>query len=132
MRNDRDPVRSRRNAILVATMLAATVGMGVATAAEFSLVKAGMVVALALLLAARATTGITLLTPDPSLDDELTRANRAKAARAGLWTALVFLAAVALFGPRLGDPAHVIALAVLVLAAAAAGIRFALLEARLD
>ena len=43
---------------------------------------------LVLVLAARSTSAFTLVRKDPTLDDELARANRANAARWGFWAML--------------------------------------------
>jgi hypothetical protein len=86
--------------------------------------------ALALLLSIRATTSFSLLGRNPVLDDELTRANRASAARAGYW-AMIIGNAAALVGSML-TPISLVAVAPLLIAmgAAAAALRFAVLERR--
>ena len=87
---------------------------------------------LALVIAIRSTTSFSFLKRDPTLDDELTRANRASAARVGFWA--LMLGVLAAFAGAFYTPLPLLAIAPLLLAlgAGAASIRFAMLEARGD
>ena len=91
-------------------------------------VRVGAIVLLALVLSLRSTTGVTLRRRDPALDDELTRANRASAAVWGYWAffaAITGAFAISFFWVL--ESAEILLL-LLVIGAAAAGIRFVALE----
>jgi hypothetical protein len=88
---------------------------------------------LALVLGLRSTTAFSLLGRNAVLDDELTRANRATAARTGFWVLL--LAAMACFAAivfGLEMSAAEALLAVIAAGAIAAAIRFSMVERRGD
>jgi len=125
---------------LAATAVLLVTGSGVVTAMSehigalrsVDIVKIGALLVLALLLALRATTSFRLTKRNPALDDELTRANRASAARAGFW-AMMIGSAVALIGGLMTEiQVAEVAPLLLAMGAAGAGIRFAVLEARGD
>lgn len=136
----RDPADRRRRVIVAATAILIVVGAGVVTAASehathlrnVDIVKIGAVTFLALVLGLRSTTSFRLTKRNPVLDDELTRANRASAARSGYWAMMIGTAAALI--ANLFTPLQVGEIAPLLLAmgAAGAGIRFAVLEARGD
>ena len=129
-----DPVARRRRAVLLATLIILLVGVGVASdlSETISIVKPGMVLLLALVLAARVTTNLRMRRRDPALDDELTRANRAKAALAGFWTVMSVAGGILVSSYFLELRVVQVLLLLLIAGAAVAGIRFVLLEARLD
>jgi hypothetical protein len=91
-------------------------------------VRVGAIMVLALVVSLRSTTAFSLRPRNPALDDELTRANRARAAAWGFWAFFVALMgafAASFFWPiRLGETL----LVVLVFGAAAAAMRFVALE----
>jgi|CXWL01.1.fsa_nt_gi hypothetical protein len=134
MSRDRDPVAARRTAVLISALVVLLLGVAL-TAAEPvppSAVKTGMILVLALLLAARATTSVRFGRRNRALDDELTRANRAKAALAGFVATLSAAAGVLAATFFVPLQAYQVALVLLVAGSAAAGVRFVFLEARLD
>jgi hypothetical protein len=140
MAQTRDPAERRRRAILAAVAIMVMVGAGVMTAlAEHAgalrsvdIVKVGMLIVLALVLGLRSTTSFTLTTRNPVLDDELTRANRASAARAGYWALMLGAALAFVCGVLTDIKVTEVAPLLLAMGAAGAGIRFAILEARGD
>lgn len=87
---------------------------------------------LALVLALRSTTSFSFLGRNPVLDDELTRANRASAARVGFWA--LMLGVIAAYVAAAFEPLNVREVAPLLVAlgASAATLRFAILEGRGD
>lgn len=134
----RDLGGRRRRAILASLVILLVIGAGVITAASehegqlrsVDLVTIGALIVLTLILGLRATTNFTLVKRNPALDDELTRANRARAARAGYW-ALMIASALAFIGGVLTNTSlSEAAPLLLAVGAAGAGIRFVMLEAR--
>lgn len=129
---DADPVRRRRDAVLVATVVILLLGYSlIAAPAAAGSVKTGMIVLLAAILALRATTRFRLVSRRPMLDDELTRENRARAAQAGFLAALAWAAGAEAASFAAQITGHQVALGTMVVGAAVAGARFSLLEARL-
>lgn len=131
--------RGRRRAILAgaiflvlvalqAVSVAAPVEAGAARAVDIVRVAAFCV--LALVLALRSTTAFSFMARTPGLDDELSRENRASAARAG-YLATVAGSAAALM-VSLFAPVSALEILPLVLMAGVfvAAVRFALLEGR--
>lgn len=90
---------------------------------------AGFVV-LALVLAIRSTTAFSFAGRNAVLDDELTRANRASAARLGFWA--MFLAALAVLAASFFETVTPMQIVPVVIGAGAvtAALRFAVLEGR--
>ena len=135
-----DPSERRRRAVLGATMilvlLAATIVSAVIEMDEggarrtVSFVRIGMFMVLAIVLSLRTTTAFRFTARNPALDDELTRANRADAARFGFWA--MILAALALFAAGFFEPLSILIAVPIMLAigAAAAGLRFVYMEGR--
>lgn len=127
-----DLVRRRRDAVLLATLVILLLGSSlVASPSAAGPAKTGIVVLLAAVLALRATTRTRLGARRPTLDDELTRENRARAAQAGFLVAFVWAAGAEAASFAIQITGHQVALGAMVLGAAAAGARFSLLEARL-
>lgn len=134
------PERRRRTLLAAASILIVIVG-GVVTssavietghARAVDLVRTAGFIVLALVIALRSTTAFSLLKRDPTLDDELTRANRASASRAGFWA--MMMGAWLALGAALYVPLTLLEVAPLLIAMGAAGaaIRFSVLEARGD
>lgn len=129
----------RRRGVLVGAAVLLTVIAGAMTAIASTepnawravdIARVAALVLLTLVLSIRATTAFSLVGRNPALDDELTRANRASAARVGYWAML--LAALACLGASFfeavsGTEAAVV---VLVAGAASAALRFVVLEGR--
>jgi hypothetical protein len=135
----RDPSERRRRSLVVAMMVLLAVGGGALDRAIFEhaghwrlvdYVTVGALMLLALIIAVRSTTNFTLRARNPALDDELTRANRADAARWGYWVLMLALLGLFLANFRWRLGLADIAPMVLVAGAAAAGMRFAYLERR--
>jgi hypothetical protein len=85
-------------------------------------------VLLTLVLSIRATTAFSLIGRNPALDDELTRANRASAARVGYWAMIGLVCLVTSFiEPVTGTAVTVI---ILIAGAVSAALRFVALEGR--
>jgi hypothetical protein len=132
----RDPSERRRRALMGAVLILVMAGFAAVDAlapraGEWRVIdglRVGAILLLALIVAVRATTSFSLVARTPALDDELTRANRASAAGWGFWALLVAL--VAAFAASFFLHLHVVdvAPAVLVIGAAAAGLRFVHLE----
>jgi hypothetical protein len=100
------------------------------TLRDVDLVRTAGFVGLALVLAVRSTTAFSFAGRNAVLDDELTRANRASAARIGFWA--MFLAAVAMLVASFFEtvtPMQIIPV-VIGAGAVAAALRFAVLEGR--
>lgn len=93
-------------------------------------VRLAAIAFLAIILALRSTTAFSLVGRNTALDDELTRANRASAARFGFWALL--LAVLASIAASLVEPFSFAAIGPLLLAfgAVVAALRFAVLEGR--
>ncbi len=134
MPKSRDPVASRRRGLLLATLVLLLIGGSIVAAVSesVSVVNVGALAVLAALLGARTTTSFRIGGRDPALDDELTRANRAKAALAGFGAAMAAAIGALIASYFTSLQSTQAALLVLVAGAAAAGLRFGLLEARLD
>ncbi|PZO48332.1 MAG: hypothetical protein DCF16_16465 [Alphaproteobacteria bacterium] len=119
--------------VVAAGLLAADVLYGRDGAWRFvDFVRVGAILFLALVLALRSTTAFSLWRRNRTLDDELTRANRAAAARWGFWALMLALlvAFIASFAValRISDVVPLIFFA----GAAAAGLRFVTLERRAE
>lgn len=96
------------------------------------LVRIGTVLLLVLVLALRSTTGFRVRREGPELHDELTRANRATAARWGFWSLLTGLAAclvASLFWPL---PLTEVVSILLLVGVVTATVTFTALEGRGD
>lgn len=132
--------RMRRRAMVASLAILLITVSGVFTAfseppAEWRAVdvaRVGAFLLLALVLSSRATTSFSLVGRNSVLDDELTRANRLLASRAGFW-AMIF-GVIASFVGAMFTPLTVAQVAPLVLAVGvvAAVFRFALLERQGD
>jgi hypothetical protein len=118
--------------IIIGGFITSTAAIHTGHPRAVDLVRTGGFVLWSLVIALRATTAFTFLKRDPTLDDELTRANRASAARAGFWAMMIGVW-LALAGALYTD-LTVLAVAPLLVAMGAAGaaLRFSLLEARGD
>jgi hypothetical protein len=94
------------------------------------IVRTSAFLLLAVIVALRSTTAFSLIGRNPVLDDELTRANRASAARVGFWAFL--LTAIACFGASLFEAVSATQIIPLLIGvgAMAAALRFAVLEGR--
>ncbi|HVY85312.1 MAG TPA: hypothetical protein VG943_09275 [Caulobacterales bacterium] len=134
----RDPGERRRRVITAAAiMLMLMAGAAVTAASTHSgpprpvdLVRDSGLLLLALVIALRATTSFTLLKRNAELDDELSRATRAGAARAGYWALLIAIMAAFVASLFIELPLPQIAPLLLAVGAAGAGLRFAVLESR--
>lgn len=87
-------------------------------------------VLLTLVLSIRATTAFSLIGRNPALDDELTRANRASAARVGYWAMIgagLVCLVTSFIEPVTGTAVTVI---ILIAGAVSAALRFVALEGR--
>ena len=132
----RDPSERRRRALIAAVLLMIMAGTAAVDALSehadglrlIDGVRLAAVLLLSLVVAIRATTNFSLRRREPALDDELTRANRASAAAWGFWA--LMLASLALAVARVLWPVGLVDLApgVIVIGAAAAGLRFVFLE----
>ena len=129
----------RRRGLMGTTMILAMAALAAAdtlydNASTWRLVdfvRVGAILVIALILSLRSTSAFSLVARDRKLDDELTRANRADAARWGFWALMValmatFVASFYFASLRLSDVAPM----VMVIGAAAAGLRFVTLERR--
>lgn len=133
-----DPTERRRRTMIGATMVMLTIGSSaLLTTLEHSdhwrpvdLVKVGGILTMAFVLALRSTTPIRFTPRDPALDDESARANRASAAGWGFW--LLMPALLAMFIANFYWPLNMreILPVLIIIGAAAAGVRFAFLEGR--
>ena len=132
-----DPSERRRRSLLVGTMALLAVGGSALDRAIFEhaghwrpvdYVAVGALMLLALVIAVRSTTNFSLRVRNPALDDELTRANRADAARWGYWVLMLSLAGLFIANFRWQLGLADFAPMVFVAGAAAAGMRFAYLE----
>jgi len=97
------------------------------------MVRVGGLVALSLVLSLRSTTAFSFIDRDPALDDELTRANRASAARVGFW--FMLLGAVVCLAATLAGVDITVQealLALIAVGAMSAALRFFVLERRAD
>jgi hypothetical protein len=136
----RDPSLRRRRAIVASTVILLVTGAAAMIALSeqggalrsVDVVKIGALIVLALLLGLRATTSFRLAKRDPALDDELTRANRASAARVGYWALMLAVTAAFIGGAVTDLTLTEVAPLVLAAGAVSAGLRFAILEARGD
>lgn len=132
-----DPSERRRRSLLIGTMALMAVGGGALDRAIFEhaghwrlvdYVSVGALTLLAIVIAVRSTTNFSVRARNPALDDELTRANRADAARWGYWVLMLTLLGVFIANFRWQLGLADIAPMVFVAGAAAAGLRFAYLE----
>lgn len=132
----RDPSERRRRALIGAVLMTIMAGAAAVDALSehagalrlIDGARLSAVLLLSLVVAIRATTNFTLRRREPALDDELTRANRASAAAWGFWA--LMLASLALAVARVLWPVGLVDLApgLIVIGAAAAGMRFIFLE----
>ena len=132
----RDPSERRRRALIAAVLLMIMAGTAAVDALSehadalrlIDGVRLAAVLLLSLVVPIRATTNFSLRRREPALDDELTRANRASAAAWGFWA--LMLASLALAVARVLWPVGLVDLApgMIVIGAAAAGLRFVFLE----
>jgi hypothetical protein len=132
----------RRRALLVGAIILMTIIVGTMTVLSdatpgawrtIDIVRVCAFLFHAHVLGLRSTTAFSLLGRNAVLDDELTRANRATAARTGFWVLL--LAAMACFAAivfGLEMSAAEALLAVIAAGAIAAAIRFSMVERRGD
>jgi hypothetical protein len=97
------------------------------------IVRVSGLVALSFVLLIRSTTAFSLMGRNPALDDELTRAHRASAARVGFW--VMFLGAAACLAAVIAGIAVTVqeaTLALMAIGAMSAALRFSILERRAD
>lgn len=129
----------RRRVLIMAVALLLVVGGGVITSLAHAadetprlveIARGLAFVFLALVVGLRATTGFTLLKRDPAMNDELTRANRASAARAGFWAMMIGAVAALVASMYTTLTLAEAAPLLLVVGAAGAAVRFVILEAR--
>lgn len=141
MSKPRSRADRRRRAVIASAAVLVIIAGGVITSTSaiemghprnVDLVRTAGFMLLTLVIALRATTGFTLLKPDAAMNDELTRANRASAGRAGFWAMMI--GAWLALGAALYVPITLLEAAPLLLAIGAAGaaLRFSVLEARGD
>ena len=127
----------RRRALLVAvaimlmTMIAAYTAFTDSGPGDWrvvDLVRASALLVLVIVLSTRSTTSFTFIGRNAVLDDELTRANRASAARYGFW--LLMIGLLASFVLNLWLPIQLTQAAPVLMALGAAGatLRFVVLE----
>jgi hypothetical protein len=132
----RDPSERRRRALTGVLMILVMAGFAAVDAlssreGEWRLVdgvRVGAILLLALVVAVRSTTSFRFGARVPALDDELARANRASAAGWGFWALMTALVAASAAGFWQRLSVVEVAPAVLVIGAAAAGLRFVFLE----
>ena len=133
----RDPSERRRRSLIVGVMVLFAVGGSALDRAIFEhaghwrlvdYVAVSALMLLALIIAVRSTTSFSLRKRNPVLDDELSQANRADAARWGYWVLMLALFGLFLANFRWPFGLADIAPMVIVAGAAAAGMRFAYLE----
>lgn len=133
---DTDKSTKRRRAVLVgAAVLCGVFATAMTVTPADTLRNVDMVriagfVMLSLVLALRSTTAFSFVGRNAVLDDELTRANRASAARVGFWA--MFLAALVMLGVSFVESVKVMQLLPVLIGAGAvsAAFRFATLEGR--
>lgn len=135
---DKKSSRRRRGVLVGAGMLLIVIAGALTVLADtppsqwraVDIARISALVLLTLVLSVRATTAFSLIGRDPALDDELTRANRASAARVGYW-AMILVGLICLigsfFGPFTGTATAVI---ILIAGAVTAALRFVVLEGR--
>lgn len=138
---DKRTTRRRRTILMGAIVLmtiivAAMTAFSNATPGEWrnvDIVRVSAFLFLALVLGLRSTTAFSLVGRNAALDDELTRANRATAARVGFW-ALLLSAMACFIANMLGLEMSVAEalLAIIAAGAISAAIRFSMLERRGD
>lgn len=136
--SDQKTSRRRRGVLVGAAMLLIIIAgaLTVITATPpdgwrlVDIARISALVLLTLVLSIRSTTAFSLIGRNSALDDELTRANRASAARVGYW-AMILAGLVCLvasfFEPFTPTASTVI---VLVVGAVSAALRFVVLEGR--
>jgi hypothetical protein len=117
-------------AVLLAVFATAMTITPADTLRNVDMVRIAGFVALALVLAVRSTTAFSFVGRNAVLDDELTRANRASAARVGFWVML--LAAIAVLGVSLFETVSPMQIISVLIGAGAvsAALRFVVLEGR--
>jgi hypothetical protein len=117
-------------AVLLAVFATAMTVTPADTLRNVDIVRIVGFVALALVLAVRSTTAFSLIGRNAVLDDELTRANRASAARVGFWA--MFLAAIVILAVSFIDAVTPMQIIPVLLGAGAvsAALRFVVLEGR--
>lgn len=127
----------RRRALLVAVAIMLMTLISAYTAINGSspgnwrpvdLVQAGALLLLVVVLSTRSTTSFALFGRNTVLDDELTRANRASAARYGFWSLMLGLLASFVISLWLPVQLTQVALILMALGAASAALRFVALE----
>jgi hypothetical protein len=117
-------------AVLLAVFATAMTITPADTLRNVDMVRIAGFVALALVLAVRSTTAFSFVGRNAVLDDELTRANRASAARVGFWVML--LVAIAALGVSLFETVSPMQIISVLIGAGAvsAALRFVVLEGR--
>jgi hypothetical protein len=117
-------------AVLLAVFATAMTVTPAETLRNVDIVRIAGFVALALVLAVRSTTAFSFVGRNAVLDDELTRANRASAARVGFWA--MFLGALVMLAVSFLDavtPMQIIPV-IIGVGAVSAALRFVVLEGR--
>lgn len=120
-------------AVLLTTMSGAYTSFSTPSAEGLravDLLRAGAFLMLAAVVAVRSTTSFSLVGRNAVLDDELTRANRAEAARAGFWALMIALVACFIGGYFVSLTLAQTAPLLIAVGASAAALRFARLEGR--
>ena len=92
--------------------------------------RLGALIILAIVVSLGATTGFSFRKHDPTMNDELVRANRAAAARRGFWTMMIVAIGVCIGSLYFPFTAYEVMLVMLLTGAGAAGLSFARLEAK--
>jgi hypothetical protein len=117
-------------AVLLAVFATAMIVAPADTLRNVDMVRTAGFVALALVLAVRSTTAFSFVGRNAVLDDELTRANRASAARVGFWAMLI--AAIAMLAVSFFEALTPMQIIPVVIGAGAvsAALRFVVLEGR--
>lgn len=133
----KDPAATRRRVITAGMLMLLLFGGSVmAATSEFSgvwrpvtIVKISGIMFLAMVIALRSTTNFRFGKRDLTLDDELTRANRASAAQFGFWAMFITVAGI-FIAEIAGVHEPILMLLMLAAGAVGAGARFAWLEGR--
>lgn len=117
-------------AVLLAVFATAMTVSPANTLRSVDIVRTAGFVVLALVLALRSTTAFSFVGRNAVLDDELTRANRASAARVGFW--VMFLAAIGVLAASFFEAVTPMQIIPVLIGAGAvsAALRFAVLEGR--